>query len=111
MLLRQYCQIIKQTTNNKSERANSCARGWRLLVIATAFIRPSDGFERFLRTYLQSTALNSDREFQAQGIICLRNLKQTMKYGGRKVPADVAEVTAVLVRRWLGEAAGRYGQV
>jgi myosin-15 len=44
-----YCHIVKQTTNNRSDRTESCARGWRLLVIITAFHRPSEYFEKYLR--------------------------------------------------------------
>jgi myosin-15 len=95
-----YCQLIKQTTNNKSERVESTARGWRLLLILTAFIKPSDNFERYLRAYLQNTAFNKDREFQDQAIICLRNLKQTVKIGGRKVFPDQGELNAVLAGKY-----------
>ena len=44
----------------------------------------------------QNTAYNSQREFQDQGIICVRNLKQTMKVGGRKILPAPGEVAAVL---------------
>lgn len=96
----QYCQLIKQTTSNKSDHADSCARGWRLLTVLTAFSKPTDLFERFLRTYLQSMALNSDRAYHAQGAVCIRNLKQTMKFGGRKVLPDVGEFTAVMACKY-----------
>lgn len=95
-----YCQMIKQTTNNKSERADSAARGWRLLLILTAFIQPSDTLERYLRAYLQNTAFNKDREFQDQAIICLRNLRHTLKFGGRKIFPDSAEMHAVLAGKY-----------
>lgn len=91
-----YCQLIKQTTSNKSERAESCARGWRLLVICTAFIKPSEVFERYLRSYLQTNAFTPQREFRDQGLICLRNLKQTMRHGGRRELPDVTELAAVI---------------
>lgn len=52
-----YCHLVKQTTNNRSDRGDSCGRGWRLMVIITAFHRPSDYFEKFLRAYLQVQTL------------------------------------------------------
>eukprot|EP00039_Didymoeca_costata_P014654 m.239349 g.239349 ORF g.239349 m.239349 type:complete len:2341 (+) comp16067_c0_seq1:94-7116(+) len=91
-----YCQIVKQVTNNRSSWPESAARGWRLLVILTAFVDPSERFERFLRAYLQATAANSEIEFQDQAIFCLRNLKQTLRYGGRKIVPDAGELTAIL---------------
>lgn len=91
-----YCQLVKQVTNNKSERAESCARGWRLLVISTAFIKPSEELEPYLRSYLQNTAYNLNREFHDEAVLCIRNLKQTMRLGGRrKLPAE-GEVRAVI---------------
>lgn len=91
-----YCHLIKQTTNNKSERAESCARGWRLLVILTAFLKPSATFSPYLRCYLQGTAFDKTREFQDQGIICLRNLKTVLKVGGRRILPEPSELSAVL---------------
>lgn len=44
----------------------------------------------------QGTALDNKREFQDQGIICLRNLKQTMKFGGRRMLPDMNEISAIL---------------
>ena len=46
--------------------------------------------------YLQATAFDNKREFQDQGIICLRNLKQTMRLGGRRMLPDFGEVSAIL---------------
>jgi len=91
-----YCHLIKQTTSNRSARADSCARGWRLLVIMCAYVRPTDRFERYLRSYLQATAMSPQHEFQDQGIFCLRNLKQTVRTGGRRISPDKAELIAVI---------------
>lgn len=91
-----YCHLIKQTTSNRSARADSCARGWRLLVVMCAYVQPTDRFERYLRSYLQATALSSQHEFQDQGIFCLRNLKQTVRTGGRRISPDKAELIAVV---------------
>merc|ERR1712071_206328 len=32
-----FCHIMKQTTNNKSSRPDSCQRGWRLFSIIAAY--------------------------------------------------------------------------
>ena len=41
----------------------SCARGWRLLVIVTAYIQPTTQFEPYFRCFLQTTAYTQGREF------------------------------------------------
>eukprot|EP00049_Salpingoeca_infusionum_P014556 m.275108 g.275108 ORF g.275108 m.275108 type:complete len:2303 (+) comp15693_c0_seq2:157-7065(+) len=91
-----YCQLMKQVTNNKSQRVESCSRGWRLIAIVTAFSKPSEKFEPYLRSFLQSFAYNSARDFHGEAGIALRNLKQTIKYGGRKRLPDRGEVSAVI---------------
>ena len=95
-----YCHLLKQTTSNRSTWPESCARGWRLLVILSSYIKPSNTFERYLRSYLQNTGMNKDREFQDQAIFCLRNLKQTIKHGGRKVVPDVGELSAIICGKY-----------
>ena len=98
------CTACLASSNNRQ----SCARGWRLLVIVTAYIKPSVQFEPYFRCFLQTTAYTQGREFNGwfyhshaalmaaadQALICLRNLRQTMKLGGRKVLPDGAIVQA-----------------
>lgn len=48
----------------------------------------------------QGTALDNKREFQDQGIIALRNLKQTMKLAGRRMLPDVHEISAILAGKY-----------
>eukprot|EP00043_Microstomoeca_roanoka_P020309 m.244078 g.244078 ORF g.244078 m.244078 type:complete len:730 (+) comp17143_c8_seq5:10808-12997(+) len=91
-----YCQLLKQVTNNKSERLESCARGWRLLIVLTSYSKPSSEFEPYLKSYLQAIAYNPNREFRDEAAICLQNLKATMRYGGRTKLPDRHEVMALI---------------
>ena len=91
-----YCQLLKQVTNNKSERAESCARGWRLLVVVTSYAKPSQEFEPYLKTYLQSIAYNTQREFRDEASICLQNVKATIRCGGRRKLPNSMEVKALI---------------
>jgi len=94
-----YCQLLKQVTSNRSSRAESCAHGWRLLLIMTQFIKPSKELEPYFKSHLQNSAFTLTREFHDEAAICLRNLNQTLKFGGRqKLPSD-GEVKAVLLGR------------
>eukprot|EP01147_Barroeca_monosierra_P001592 gene1592-4733_t len=91
-----YCQLLKQVTNNKSERLESCARGWRLLVIITSYAKPSADFEPYLKSYLQAIAYNPQREYRDEAAICLQNVKATVRYGGRAKLPNRQEVLAVI---------------
>ena len=115
-----YCQLIKQTTNNKSERAEArfikyhfafvylhCNRAahvagdsWSLSPRTSIhLIHSSPTCAAIFRQQPTRKAANSTVKLQHhllpiltlfldQAMICLRNLKQTRKFGGRKVLPD-----------------------
>ena len=58
-----YCQIMKQTTNNKSTKVDSCQKGWRLMAIITAYYKASDVLKPYLFKYLESNAYDSKRPY------------------------------------------------
>ena len=58
-----YCQIMKQTTNNKSTKVDSCQKGWRLMAIITAYYKASDALKPYLFKYLESNAYDSKRPY------------------------------------------------
>ncbi|CAH0384305.1 unnamed protein product [Bemisia tabaci] len=91
-----YCQLMKQTTNNKSD---SCQRGWRLLSIIAAYFTCSETLRPFLLKYLESAAYDKRRAFHGTANVCLQNLRKTLRYGGRKNVPSVEEVTAVSAGR------------
>jgi myosin XV len=37
-----YCQLMKQTTSNRSQAPDSCQRAWRLMSILAAYFTCSD---------------------------------------------------------------------
>ncbi|XP_050539166.1 unconventional myosin-XV isoform X10 [Daktulosphaira vitifoliae] len=91
-----YCQLMKQTTNNKTE---SCQRGWRLLSIVAAYFTCSENLRPFLLKYLETSAYDKRRAFHGTANVCLQNLRKTLRYGGRKNVPSVEEVTAVSAGR------------
>lgn len=58
-----YCQIMKQTTNNRSPAADSLIRGWRLFSILTAYFDCSEMLKPFLFKYLADVASDSRRTY------------------------------------------------
>lgn len=92
-----YCQIIRQTTNNKSSKPDSAIRGWRLFSIMTAYFDCSQVLKPYLIKYLSDAAGDSRRAYYGTALVCLQNLKKTFKYGGRKFLLSSKEVDATTV--------------
>lgn len=89
-----YCQVIKQTTNNKSRKEDSAQRGWYLLVLLCTFVIPSAQFEPYLTHHLQSVASHKERSFSDMGEMCLERLKRN-KASARTMPPSQEEVECV----------------
>ena len=94
-----YCQIMKQTTNNKSEVSDSCQKGWRLFSIIAAYFTCSDHLKPFLFKYLETSAYDKRRAYHGTALVCLHNLRKTFKYGGRKMAPSIEEITAITAGR------------
>ncbi|GAU92977.1 hypothetical protein RvY_04984-2 [Ramazzottius varieornatus] len=94
-----YCQIIKQTTNNKSVKPDSCQLGWRFLSIIAAYFDCSEVLRPYLFKYLETAAYDKRRPYHGTALVCLQNLRKTLKYGGRKNVPSVDEVTAIAAGR------------
>lgn len=90
-----YCQLIKQTTNNKSSNKDSCLKGWRLLMLLTAFFSVSDILKPYLLHHLETVSNDERRNFCENARICLKNLQKTFKCGGRKNVPSLEELTAL----------------
>lgn len=85
-----YCQLMKQTTNNKSSLADSCQKGWRLMTILCAYYKASDKLRPYLFKYLELNAYDTQRPFNAIAQISFTSLLKTYKYGGRRnVPSQI----------------------
>jgi myosin-15 len=85
-----YCQLIKQTTNNKSPRQDSCQKGWRLVTILTAYYKATDRLKPYLFKYLENNAYDAQRPFNAIAQISFTSLLKTYKFGGRRnVPSQI----------------------
>ncbi|CAB3362581.1 Hypothetical predicted protein [Cloeon dipterum] len=94
-----YCQIMKQTTNNKSPNPDSCQRGWRLFSIIAAYFTCSPTLKQYLFKYLETSAYDKRRAYHGTATVCLQNLRKTFKYGGRKNVPSVEEITAISAGR------------
>ncbi|KAL4710291.1 hypothetical protein ACJJTC_011545 [Scirpophaga incertulas] len=94
-----YCQLMKQTTSNRSQANDSCQRAWRLMSILAAYFTCSETLRPFLVEYLSAAAADRRRPCQGTAAVCLANLRKTMRCGGRKNVPSVEEVTAVSAGR------------
>ncbi|XP_050694860.1 unconventional myosin-XV-like isoform X6 [Eriocheir sinensis] len=94
-----YCQIMKQTTNNKSSIPDSCQRGWRLFSILAAYFTCSDTLKPYLFKYLETAAYDKRRAYHGTAMVCLQNLRKTFNYGGRKNVPSIEEITAITAGR------------
>jgi len=94
-----FCQIMKQTTNNKSEVPESAQKGWRLFSILAAYFTCSDNLKPFLFKYLETSAYDKRRAYHGTALVCLHNLRKTFKFGGRKNTPSIEEITAITAGR------------
>lgn len=94
-----YCQLMKQTTANRSPCPDSTQRGWRLLSILAAYFGCSDALRPYLLEHLTSAASDRRRSCHGTAAVCLTNLRKTARCGGRKNVPSVEEVTAVSAGR------------
>ncbi|XP_012225060.2 unconventional myosin-XV isoform X1 [Linepithema humile] len=94
-----YCQLMKQTTNNKSPNPESCQRGWRIFSIIAAYFTCSEGLRPYLMKYLETAAYDKRRAYHGTAMVCLQNLRKTVKYGGRKNVPSVEEIMAISAGR------------
>ncbi|XP_046454243.1 unconventional myosin-XV-like isoform X3 [Daphnia pulex] len=94
-----YCQIMKQTTNNKSTRPDSCQRGWILFSIMAAYFSCSEVLKPYLFKYLEAAAYDKRRAYHGTAMVCLQNLRKTLRYGGRKNMPSIEEIAALTAGR------------
>lgn len=94
-----YCQLMKQTTNNRSSNPDSCLRGWRLFSIVAAYFDCSDHFRPYLLNYLETAAYDKRRAYCSVALLCLQNLRKTLKYLGRKNVPSIEEIAATSAGR------------
>ncbi|XP_067935801.1 unconventional myosin-XV-like isoform X1 [Watersipora subatra] len=90
-----YCQLTKQTTNNKSIDSNGCLRGWRLLGLLCCWFSCSDILKPFLLTYLQQNASDPSRAYHSAASTCLLAIRKTLKHGGRRNIPSSEEILAI----------------
>jgi hypothetical protein len=69
-----YCQLMKQTTNNKSMKPDSCQRGWRLFSIVAAYFVCSDTLKPYLFKYLETAAYDKRRAYHGKNLLSYNDL-------------------------------------
>merc|ERR1719438_352868 len=94
-----YCQIMRQTTNNKSGAPDSCQKGWRLFSIIAAYFNCSEVLKPYLFKYLETSAYDKRRAYHGTALVCLHNLRKTFKYGGRRNVPSIEEISAITAGR------------
>jgi myosin XV len=94
-----YCQLMKQTTSNKSTKHDSCAKGWRLLTIICTYFKASDRLKPYLFKYLESHTYDLKRPYNSIAQIALTSLRKTYKYGGRRNVPNQIELDALIIGR------------
>ncbi|KAI8796897.1 unconventional myosin-XV isoform X2 [Biomphalaria glabrata] len=90
-----FCQLCKQTTNNRSMNSKSKIRGWRLFALVAAYFDCSKELKPYLFKYLETTSTDTNRTYNNAAALCLNNLRKTFKYGGRKDVPLKEEVIAL----------------
>ncbi|CAJ0583911.1 unnamed protein product, partial [Mesorhabditis spiculigera] len=90
-----YCQIIRQTTSNRSAKPDSLALGWRLFSVLTAYFSSSPAMWPYLTKYIAETANDVRRACHGTAQLCLQNLSKTKRYGGRRFLLSGAELEQI----------------
>ncbi|XP_078611849.1 unconventional myosin-XV-like isoform X5 [Branchiostoma floridae x Branchiostoma japonicum] len=94
-----FCQIVKQTTANRSARKDGCVKGWRLLSLYSAYYPCSDNLKPYLIKHLHNMSTDTSEEHHAAATQCLENLRATLSNGGRQKPPHPLEVKAIGIGR------------
>ncbi|XP_078692173.1 unconventional myosin-XV-like isoform X3 [Branchiostoma floridae x Branchiostoma belcheri] len=94
-----FCQIVKQTTANRSAKKDGCVKGWRLLSLYSAYFPCSDNLKPYLIKHLHNVSTDSSEEHHAVATQCLENLRATLTNGGRQKPPHPLEVKAIGIGR------------
>lgn len=75
-----YCQLMKQTTNNKSIKPDSCQRGWRLFSIVAAYFVCSDTLKPYLFKYLETAAYDKRRAYHGKIMLSYITMIACLKF-------------------------------
>ena len=67
--------------------------------IVAAYFDCSDLLKPYLFKYLETAAYDKRRAYHATANICLKNLRKTFKYGGRKNVPSIEEIAAISAGR------------
>ncbi|XP_075265474.1 unconventional myosin-XV-like isoform X2 [Convolutriloba macropyga] len=86
-----YCQLIKQTTENRSLKKDGYFKYWRLFALLASFSQCSNNLKRYMWRYLNDTRSSHPPKLAN---LVIQNMGKTFKYGGRTELPGVNEMKA-----------------
>ncbi|XP_062911748.1 pleckstrin homology domain-containing family H member 2-like [Mobula hypostoma] len=92
-----YCQLIKQTRKQQTQKQAGTLQGWQLLALCIGLFLPQHPFLWLLRGHLQQNA-DPRTEVGKYAIYCQRSLDRTQKNGGRESKPSRMEILSILLR-------------
>lgn len=92
-----YCQVMKQTTSNKSSIPDSCQRGWRLFSIIAAYFTCSDILRPYLFKYLETNAYDKRRAFHGEFLYAMRYNKSNCDIVVCRIMSELLEIFLLLL--------------
>jgi myosin XV, putative len=70
-----------------------------LFSIVAAYFDCSENLRPYLFKFLETSAFDKRRAYYAIAMVCLQNLRKTMKYNGRKNVPSIEEIAAIAAGR------------